>query len=105
MSDYTITDYNDKPVIVGTRVRVYDFEEGHPEFPAARAKYEGAVIEITEFDGDVDDDTGKTIVVYPGIVVRFDTGDTEAFTTGEWVIDHITNEAISGKVEELTVLG
>lgn len=112
----TVTDYNDKPVTVGTRVRMWDFEEGHPEFPVARARYEGVVIEITDFEGDVDDDTGRSIEITPDVRVRFDSGDEQSFSTCEWEHDQryvATKDpddpdvewlGATGKVEELAAL-
>lgn len=107
MSDdeYKITDFDDRPIEVGTRVRYYDYKEGHPEFPDGRAKYEGAVSEITEFDGDCGDD-GRSITIYPKVVVRFDSGDSESYSTCEWeiVYGQFGGEPVAGKVEELDVI-
>lgn len=111
--EYVIADYDGKPVNVGTRVRYHDFDANHPEFPAARAKYEGVVLEITEFDGDVDDDTGRSIVIPPDVVVRHDDGEIASYTTSEWTFklvgrtpsdENPEQVPMGGKVEELTVI-
>jgi hypothetical protein len=49
---------------------------GCPE-PGEVAKNTVTVIEITDPDGDVDDDTGRSIEITPRVVFRFPDGDTD----------------------------
>lgn len=84
MESFKITDFDDKPIEVGTRVAMWD-----------NAKVMGTVTDLGEFDGDVDDE-GRSYAICPRIEVKFDDGSTESFVTSEW--DY---EGTAGQVEEL----
>lgn len=101
MSD-TITDFAGNVVTVGTRV-VYWEDAGTPPMV-------GTVTEISDWDGDVDDDTGRSIMIEPDITVRWDDGTVETYRTCEWEIgyeyggtEYPEMVADNGKVEELNV--
>ena len=99
----TITDYNGNEIKVGTRVRMWDYSPSHPEW-GQDAKYHGTVTGISDWDGDVDDDTGRSIMVPPYVSVRFDSGDEEDFVTGEWQFYGPDQDPAEGKVEELDAI-
>lgn len=76
--EYTqvIKDEDGNEIKVGTKVRYWDSLESD-EF--------GEVIEISDFEGDVDDDTGRSIMNAPEVKVKFpDDGGTMAYATSEW---------------------
>lgn len=86
-----ITDIEGIEVKVGSRVRYWDLDSG--------GSY-GEVVEITSWDGDIDDDTMRTIVQAPAVVVRWDGDDkVETFETSGW----IKGEDV-GYVEALVVM-
>jgi hypothetical protein len=76
-----IVDANGDDITIGTRVEC--------------SGYIGSVIEITDVDGDVDDD-GRSIVTLPTVVVTFDdTGDgveVDNFST-YWLGRHYDDDA------------
>ena len=47
----------------------------------------GTVTEITDFDGDVDDDTLQSLTINPFITVLWDSGDAEDFATHGWRVE------------------
>lgn len=97
MEDYfTITDFDDKPVAVGTRVCTWDADL---EVPADVDAVVGVVTDLGDWDGDTDD-YGRTIGIPPSITVRFDDGTTEHFTTCEWTWRNPDQD----KVEEVNAL-
>lgn len=90
-----VFDSKNRSVVVGSRVRCApeDFDEkGRPNT--------GEVVEITEPDGDVDDD-GRTIGISPRVVVMYDNGDMDTYVTSthryfpgfyeepEWLIEDV----------------
>ena len=86
----TVFDYDGVVILPGSRVRYWD-----PDVETL----EGTVVEITEWDGDVDDD-GRTIVQAPAVVVCWDGHDaTESFDTSGWI-----GESEMGRAEELMVV-
>lgn len=101
-----IYDYDGNKVSVGTKVKDYDdtFDDI------------GEVIEISDFDGDVDDDTGRSIMHPPLIKVRWADGEEQEYHTSEWEFHEygIKSDANGdpmpegiesiGKVEELKVV-
>jgi len=93
MTDFTLTDFDDQPITVGSRVHVWDDE-----------KATGTVESLGEFDGDVDDE-GRSRAVYPRVRVRFDDGSVDSFATCEWQHGPAYDDwPAGGKVEELIAL-
>lgn len=101
----TILDWEGNEVKIGVMVRYF---ENSPEDA-------GEVIEISDWDGDVDDDTGRSIVHEPSIKVRWADGTEQEYNTGEWTFrefgmvmtaDGPEPEGVecTGKVEELMVI-
>lgn len=78
-SNQTITDEQGTPITVGSPVRA-------PEGLFEPDPGEGAVLAISDFDADVDDDTGRGISIPPRITVRWADGTTEDYATFGW--DH-----------------
>lgn len=73
-----ITDYDGNEIIVGTKVRHFDHTSENPADV-------GEVVEITDWEGDVDDDTGRSITNSPCVVVRYDDlPETIDYATSEW---------------------
>jgi hypothetical protein len=105
MTDFTLTDYDGNPIEIGTKVRMWD----DPEMKQGV----GEVTDLGEFEGDVDDDTGRSILNNPVIIVKFDDA-TEQFVTSEWEWETGFNPAdpdtyygrvpTVGKVEEVVVV-
>ena len=62
-----VMDMNDTEIKVGTRVVYFDSED------------QGVVTAISDIDGDVDDETGRSILVPPQITVKWDTSGTEKY--------------------------
>ena len=99
----TVTDYQDRPVLVGTRVRYFDTDDHRAEQDL------GTVTGITEWDADVDDD-GRSIVNPPEVVVLWDDGAEESYVTSEWETEwvgvgpDVYREPTTGRVEELVVV-
>lgn len=108
MPDWTLTDYDDKPITVGTRVRYYDYDPEHPDWGSKDAHYIGTVTDLGEFDGDYDDELERGVFINPRVTVRFDDGTEQQYATSEWEmnVDRYLYEAIpvSGMVEELKVI-
>lgn len=78
MKDTTkVYDEQEREIKVGTTVCVY----GEPT-------EEGTVVRITDFDGDVDDDTGRSIVIEPTVIVRWQDGAESEFATTGWDYDY-----------------
>jgi hypothetical protein len=73
--DFTVFDVNDKKIEVGSECIYGAPEEG--DLAVCRCK----VIEITEPDADVDDDTGRSRLVPPFVKVEFVDGVTEQLST------------------------
>jgi hypothetical protein len=105
-SDQDIFDYEGNEVKVGTKVRYYDHSADNPADV-------GTVIEITDWDGDVDDDTGRSIVNPPTVKVKYDDlPEPIEYHTSEWEFDYGADEEgypahveyAKGKVEELMVV-
>lgn len=109
--DYVIVDATDKEVKVGSKVRYVDAEDIGPENVAE-------VIEITDWDGDVDDNTGRSITIEPRVKVRYPSSEVETWRTSEWEFDWESPDPsqepdpgppeyvpTKGKVEELVVVG
>lgn len=95
MSDFTLTDYYDQTIEVGTTVRIWDDEKCDLGF--------GTVTDLGEWDGDVDD---EGVGIPPRIKVQFVDG-IEIFPTSEWEFEHTgyyEREPVEGKVEEVTVV-
>jgi hypothetical protein len=98
-----ILDANGKEIKVGSEVVYVDAED-----PATIAK----VIEITDWDGDVDDDTGRSIAIEPRVKVQYPSGEVETWRTTDWKFEFITGsdpempeqEPSEGTVEELVVV-
>ena len=80
LSDDTITDDRGNLIVVGTTVEYHPdtYEPGQPAHPA------GTVTAISDFDADVDDDTGRTFGIPPCVTVTWPNGETEDFTTSDW---------------------
>lgn len=67
-----IKDDDGDEIKVGTKVRyLYAAEVGE-------------VVEITDWDGDVDDDTGRSIMNPPTVKVKFPDGEVAEYNTSEW---------------------
>lgn len=104
-STQKVFDYSDKEVKVGVKVRYYDNENPEPHNI-------GEVVAITDFDGDVDDDTGRSITIAPDVRVKYPDGTVESYTTNEWEFDPTSYDDegtpmsydATGKVEELVVI-
>lgn len=114
MNDYTITDFDGRTIQIGTRVRMWDYDPRHPDWPE-HDMYYGTVVDISEWDVD-EDREGRSVEVPPFIFVRFDDTSESSFTTGDWQFDfnggrddegypYGCNEPVSAKVEELAVIG
>jgi len=131
--NFSLTDFDDRPLTVGTRVRIWDYSpiekigrytiKGepreyvmhpvHPDWGTGKAaRFYGVVTEIDDWDGDVDDN-GHSISIPPRVYVLFDDGSTDSFATSEWEIhygwwDRATGDGDhdtgEGKVEELVVV-
>jgi hypothetical protein len=101
MDDFTITDFDDRPMTVGTTVRMWwdgtDAQAGDGQF--------GIVLDLGEWEGDYDDE-GRPIGIAPRVEVLWEDGTTASFVTSEWEYDGSYFERIaeSGKVEELDVV-
>jgi hypothetical protein len=89
----TIKDESGNEIKVGTKVRYWDHPSQEP----------GEVIEISDFDGDIDDDTGRSILFAPEIKVRYADGSVESYSTSEWWSEPGWNRS-EGKCEELMVV-
>jgi hypothetical protein len=90
--DFTVVDVNDKKIEVGNEC-IYGSPLPEDDLVEFRCK----VIEITEPDGDVDDDTGRTRLVPPFVKVEFVDGVTEQLSTynitsGAWHPSHGPDE-------------
>ena len=96
--DFTITDFDGRPLTVGTRVKVYDADLDVSFDVDALV---GIVTDLGDFDGDVNDE-GRPIPIYPRLTVRFDDGTTERFDTGEWRWSQCDEP--SGKCEDVDAL-
>lgn len=96
LADYRLEDFDGHQITLGTRVRMWD---DPPD-----TELVGTVIDMGEFDGDVDDD-GRSIAIYPRVTVRWPNGDDEWWTS-EWEFDGWAweREPMLGKVEELAVV-
>lgn len=105
MPNWTLTDYDDRPIDIGTRVRYFDYGPQHPDW-GKDSQYIGTVIDLGEFDGDYDDELGRGVLINPRVTVRFDDGSEQRYPTSEWEINVSFYETtpVSGKVEELMVI-
>jgi hypothetical protein len=103
--EQTILDSEGNEVKVGSKVRYWDNPE-HGDI--------GEVIEITDFEGDADDE-GRSIMNEPEVVVKYPDGSVEKYPTNEWKFreygmvmtdDGPEPEGMSaeGKVEECVVV-
>lgn len=109
-----LVDFDSRRIEIGTRVRLWDFEPGHPDWTenlTPLSNYTGEVIDLGEWDGDVDED-GRSIQIPPYVTVRWDGGGSSEFITSEWdfeyrsIIDDWPEQwPVLGKVEELAVIG
>ncbi len=72
-----VTDTDKHELKEGTRVYVYGTP---PENSEVYDSLHGTVIEVTDLDGDVDDE-GRSVAIMPEVRVRFDSGHEESFTT------------------------
>lgn len=107
MTEQIIVDPKGKEVKVGSKVRYVDDDSPNPEGIAE-------VIEITDWDGDVDDDTGRSISIEPRVKVRYPSGIEETWRTSEWEFglawesyptsEFPEREPVRGLVEELVVV-
>lgn len=110
MLDYELRDFDGRLIKVGTSVRIFDFDPTHPDFERPGA-YVGRVVEIEEWDGDVDDD-GRSISIPPRVVVEWQDGSRDTYSSSEWEFETrrdwdgwLWEEPVLGKVEELAVIG
>lgn len=106
----TIKDYDGNEVKVGSKVMMPLYGEAPPE-----PRDIGEVIEISDFDGDADDE-GRSIIIPPDIKVKFPDGSVETYVTSEWEYTEggwVPDEdgdpepgwnLAEGKVEELLVV-
>lgn len=89
-----IMDTSDREIKVGTRVKPFVSDYG---------EIQGVVTAISDIDGDVDDDTGRSILVPPQITVKWDTSGTEKYWTS-----HVTGSYYDGimkfEVEDVDVI-
>lgn len=88
MSTFTLSDYDARPIAVGTRVRRWDDDD---------RSMLGTVTDLGEWDGDVDD-YGRHFALYPRITVRWDDGTDNDYVTSEW-----DRDGDHGQVEEVVV--
>jgi hypothetical protein len=79
MTEFTVTvlDFEGKEIKVGTKVRFYE-DPPTPNWNIAE------VIEISDFEGDVDDNTGQSIMNPPSIKIKYGEGSVEEYSTSEW---------------------
>jgi hypothetical protein len=72
-----IKDVDGHEIKVGSKVHYWDSERiTMPDV--------GEVIEITDWDGDVDDDTGRSIMNPPDVKVKFPDSEVAEYRTSEW---------------------
>lgn len=72
-----IKDESGTEIKVGSKVRYWDSFD-------AKIGPIGEVVEITDFEGDVDDDTGRSILNKPDVNVKYPDGSIETYATSEW---------------------
>ena len=85
-----IIDADGNDITVGARVMT-EYTVVSRNLPSKRVSQIGSVIEITDVDGDVDEE-GRSITIYPTVVVVWDGEDDEvesfkAFWTGRYQDD------------------
>lgn len=107
--DLAVFDFDGNEIKVGTRVRYYD--------DANLKQGVGVVKEITDFEGDVDDE-GHPRMVDPFVSVLWGgEEDTQLYVTSEWEYEYMLlsegsedeppyhgHVPVRGKVEELMVV-
>lgn len=98
MSDHELTDFEDRPILVGTRVAMWDAELDAMHDVDGLV---GTVASLGEWDGDVDDE-GRSIAIFPRLTVRFDDGTAASFATCDWRAPY--DEIARGRVEDVDVL-
>lgn len=92
---FTITDYDDRPIEVGTRVTVF----------GADPKDFGFVKSISDWDYDYSDELQRAVGFEPKVKVEWLDGSVEEFVTSEWNgRQSMYDEPTLGKVEELVAL-
>lgn len=99
MPDWTLTDFNGRPITVGTKVRHWDASTDEPI---------GVVVDLGEWDGDHDDE-GRSIAIVPRITVQWTDGNATHYVTSEWegtTQANLTGDEshMTGKVEEVNVV-
>lgn len=109
MYDFTLADLDGRPIQVGTRVRIWDYQPDHPDW-GKHDHYTGTVTDLGDFESHIDDE-GRLASSNPSVTVRFDCGDEETFATSEWEYAPVTgpdgeywHEPEAGKVEELVAI-
>jgi hypothetical protein len=96
MTAPAITDFDGRPVLVGSRVRYWEpLEDGSIAL--------GTVTRIEDWDGDADDE-GRPVAIPPTVYVAWDSGETESYRTCDWSMGSPWHDPEGGKVEEIDVL-
>jgi hypothetical protein len=91
-----ILDFDDRPIILGTRVCYY-------QDPTVV----GTVVGFTPWDQDADMQDGVYIdrSTPPQVIVQYDDGDTVEYSTCDWEHDvYCHGDPILGYVEEISVV-
>lgn len=99
MSDWTLTDFDDRPIVVGTRVRYWE-DQGEGCL--------GTVLDLGEWDYDWSDEQERAVGTPPSVKVRWDEGDEQSYVTTEWDFNIVPFDGtypVAGQVEELVVVG
>jgi hypothetical protein len=111
-----VFDNDDNEIAVGTKVCIYD---DAPAYADESGQNWGAVVSISDFDADVDDDTLRTITITPRVTVewvKFVSGKRVRFrddyATSEWQFDEYDMDDdgcpqscdATGKCEDLVVV-
>jgi hypothetical protein len=110
MLPYELRDFDGRLIEVGTPVRIFDFDPTHPDFKRPNT-YMGRVVEIDDWDGDVDED-GRPISIPPNVIVEWQDGSQEFYASSEWEWTTVPSEdgwperwPVLGRVEDLAVIG
>jgi hypothetical protein len=82
--DTPVKDGTHKEIKVGDRVRIMGYDETKDD-PKV---YHGRIWHISDVDGDVDDDTGRSVMVPPYVYVKFDDGTEEQYRSFHWWQDN-----------------
>lgn len=103
MSDFTLTDYDERPITIGTRVAAWSNLIDDGICPNVL----GTVTDLGEWDADYCDELQRGVEYPPRITVQWDDGTTDKFVTSEWETrrtGYYEYEYVSGMVEEISAI-